>query len=63
MLVDIQINNIPLKRPQHDLIYESILAMVNHLYWSNITIVNNVVDCLNTMAQIYTEDIDPDGVR
>lgn len=48
--------------PQHDLIYESILAMVNHLYWSNITIVNNVVDCLNTLAQVYTEDIDPDGV-
>lgn len=45
------------------MIYESILAMVNHLYWSNITIVNNVVDCLNTLAQVYTEDIDPDGVR
>ena len=36
--------------------------MVNHLYWSNISIVNTVVDCLNTLAQIYKEDLDPDGV-
>ncbi|KAI9484408.1 hypothetical protein BDB00DRAFT_148787 [Zychaea mexicana] len=50
------------ERPQQDIVYETLLAMVNHLYWSNISIVNTVVDCLNTLAQIYKEDLDPDGV-
>ncbi|KAI8144750.1 hypothetical protein BJV82DRAFT_606134 [Fennellomyces sp. T-0311] len=50
------------ERPNQELIYETILAMVNHLYWSNISIVNTIVDCLNTLAQIYKENLDPDGV-
>lgn len=36
--------------------------MVNHLYWSNINIVNTAVDCLNTLAQVYKEELDSDGV-
>ena len=48
--------------PQEEIIYETLLAMVNHLYWSNISIVNTIVDCLNTFAQIYKEELDPDGV-
>ncbi|KAI7855415.1 hypothetical protein BDC45DRAFT_568310 [Circinella umbellata] len=48
--------------PQEEIIYEPLLAMVNHLYWSNISIVNTIVDCLNTFAQIYKEELDPDGV-
>jgi hypothetical protein len=48
--------------PQRDIIHECILAMVNHLYWCNINIVNTVTDCLVLVAHIYRESLDPDGV-
>ncbi|KAI8093558.1 uncharacterized protein BX664DRAFT_295379 [Halteromyces radiatus] len=50
------------KDPQRDIIHECILAMVNHLYWCNINIVNTVTDCLVLVAHIYRESLDPDGV-
>ncbi|KAI8332922.1 hypothetical protein BC941DRAFT_435785 [Chlamydoabsidia padenii] len=50
------------KDPQRDIIHECILAMVNHLYWCNINIVNTVADCLVLVAHIYRESLDPGGV-
>ncbi|CAO3589975.1 unnamed protein product [Absidia cylindrospora] len=50
------------KDPQRDIIHECILAMVNHLYWCNINIVDTVADCLVLVAHIYRESLDPGGV-
>lgn len=51
------------ENPQHDMVHECVLSLVNHLYWCNISIVNNVADCLVTIAQIYREELDPEGVN
>ncbi|KAI8362756.1 hypothetical protein BD560DRAFT_178321 [Blakeslea trispora] len=48
--------------PQQELVHECILALVNHLYWSNISVVNTVADCLVTMAHIYREELDTEGI-
>ncbi|KAI8367588.1 uncharacterized protein BYT42DRAFT_586812 [Radiomyces spectabilis] len=46
--------------PQRDIIDDCLLALLNHLYWCNLTTVNTVVECLTMFAQIYRDDIDPD---
>ncbi|GAA5798646.1 hypothetical protein HPULCUR_004051 [Helicostylum pulchrum] len=48
--------------PQYDIIHECILSLVNHLYWCNMPIVNNVADCLVAFAHIYKEELDPEGI-
>ncbi|KAL9549835.1 hypothetical protein MBANPS3_005021 [Mucor bainieri] len=48
--------------PQHDIVHECVLSLVNHLYWCNISIVNTVCDCLNTIAQVYKDKLDPEGI-
>lgn len=48
--------------PQQDIILECILSLVNHLYWCSVPIVNNVADCLNTLAMVYSEQLDPEGI-
>ncbi|CAO0796344.1 unnamed protein product [Mucor circinelloides] len=50
------------EKPQHDIVHECVLSLVNHLYWCNISIVNTVCDCLNTMAQVYKDKLDPEGI-
>lgn len=35
---------------------------MDHLYWSNIPIVNTAVDCLNALAQVYRGELDSGGV-
>ncbi|KAI8073208.1 hypothetical protein BC940DRAFT_343891 [Gongronella butleri] len=49
------------KNPVRSLIQECITALVNHLYWCNITVINTVVDCLVLISQIYNENLDPQG--
>jgi hypothetical protein len=49
--------------PQQDIIHECLLSLVNHLYWCSIPIVNTVADCLDTLAQVYTEQLDHEGVK
>ncbi|RCI03744.1 Ral GTPase-activating protein subunit alpha-2, partial [Rhizopus stolonifer] len=48
--------------PQQDLVHECLLSLLNHLYWCNISIVNTVADCLITMAHIYKEELDKEGI-
>lgn len=50
------------RNPHDDFIHECILSLVNHLYWSSIAIVNTVADCLISLAQVYSEKLDPEGV-
>ncbi|KAI8984457.1 hypothetical protein BDF20DRAFT_911553 [Mycotypha africana] len=48
--------------PQYETIHECVVSLVNQLYWCSIPIVNNVADCLITMAHIYKEELDIDGI-
>ncbi|KAI9480932.1 MAG: hypothetical protein EXX96DRAFT_564755 [Benjaminiella poitrasii] len=50
------------EKPKYDIVHECILSLVNHLYWCNISIVNTVADCLNTVAQTYRDELDPEGI-
>ncbi|CEP09769.1 hypothetical protein [Parasitella parasitica] len=49
-------------KPQYDIVHECVLSLVNHLYWCNVSIVNTVCDCLNTIAQVYKDKLDPEGI-
>lgn len=49
--------------PQQDIIHECILSLINHLYWCNMSIINTVSDCLNTIAHVYKATLDPEGVK
>lgn len=49
--------------PEYDLIYECVSSLSNHFYSSNISIVNCVVDCLETLSQVYKHELDPDRVK
>ncbi|KAL0079919.1 hypothetical protein F4703DRAFT_1174065 [Phycomyces blakesleeanus] len=44
--------------PQPEYVHECIVAIVDHLYWSSIPVLNTAVDCLNMLAHIYREDLD-----
>ncbi|OBZ91240.1 Ral GTPase-activating protein subunit alpha-2 [Choanephora cucurbitarum] len=50
------------ENPLQEFVHECILSLVNHLYWSNLSVVNTVSDCLVAMAHIYREDLDKEGV-
>ncbi|CAO3607595.1 unnamed protein product [Cunninghamella echinulata] len=49
------------KDSQRSIIDECILAMLNHLYQCNVSIINTVTDCLILVAHIYRESLDPEG--
>lgn len=48
--------------PQRSIIDECTLAMLNHLYQCNTSIINTCTDCLILVAHIYRESLDPEGV-
>ncbi|CAO3638558.1 unnamed protein product [Cunninghamella blakesleeana] len=47
--------------PQRSIIDECTLAMLNHLYQCNTSIINTCTDCLILVAHIYRESLDPEG--
>ncbi|KAI7868261.1 hypothetical protein BDF14DRAFT_1881054 [Spinellus fusiger] len=48
--------------PDQKSVHESILAICNSLYWCSVSVLNTAVDCLNLIAHIYKEELDPEGI-